>query len=67
MSSARVVEALDEVEDGHLGLGLRSVSGRIEKLALQRREEALAQRIIVCVAIDQPTTRRLQASSTTAR
>ena len=38
---ARVVEALDEVEDGHLRLGLRLEAFAVEKLALERREEAL--------------------------
>ena len=47
---ARVVEALDEVEDGHLRLGLRLEAFAVEKLALERREEALAERVVVRVA-----------------
>ena len=47
---ARVVEALDEVEDGHLRLGLRLEAFEVEKLALERREEALAERVVVRVA-----------------
>ena len=46
---ARVVEALDEVEDGHLRLGLRLEAFAVEKLALERREEALAERVVVSV------------------
>jgi hypothetical protein len=39
----RVVPALDELEDGHLGLGLDAEAAPIEELAFERREEALAQ------------------------
>ena len=123
MSSTRVVEALDEVEDGHPGLGSGPEPATVQQLALERGEEALAEGVVVgvshrshrrlyaylpaaeaegdgrvlgplvrvvdhvlgpalpeghlersehqiglqCVAIDQPTTRRLQASITTAR
>jgi hypothetical protein len=45
VSPARVVEALDEVEDGHLGLRLGPESAAVQELALEGGEEALAQRI----------------------
>ncbi len=35
MSPARVVEALDEVEDGHLGLRLGPESAAVQELALE--------------------------------
>jgi hypothetical protein len=46
----RVVPALDEVEDGHLGLGLVAEAVAVEELTLERGEEALAERVVVGVA-----------------
>ena len=46
MPAARVIPALDEAEDGHPGLGLGAEAAAVEQLALERGEEALAQRII---------------------
>src|SRR5215831_18676099 len=50
MTSARIVETLDELEHGHPRLGLRFEPAAIEKLALKRGEEALCHRIVVGVA-----------------
>ncbi len=50
MPATRVVETLDEVEDGHPGLGLRVESAGGEQLALERREKALAQGVFAAVA-----------------
>ncbi len=50
MPTVRVVEALDEVEDGKPGLGLGAKPPPIEQLALQGGEEALAERVVVTVA-----------------
>jgi len=61
MAPAGVVEALDEVEDRHAGLGLvRSAApdGHVEGV-----QDQLGAR---CSAIDQPTTRREKASRITA-
>jgi len=119
----RVVPALDEVEDGHSGLGLVLEAVLFGELALEGGEEALAEPVVLgvpdgahrgtdpgmlvpeaegngslgtplawcrmtprgrrcstamsralrtssvfrCVCMDQPTTLRLQASTTTAR
>src|SRR5690606_6061122 len=47
---AGVVEALDKVEHGHLGLGLGPEPLLIEELALECGEEALAHRVVVRIA-----------------
>ena len=49
VTSAWVVEALDEVEDGHLRLGLGLEAVPVEELTLEGREEALAQGVVVGV------------------
>jgi len=41
MPSVGVVPALDEVEDGHPGLGLGGKSVPVQQLALEGGEEAL--------------------------
>jgi len=46
----KIVPALDEVEDCELRFFVSSEAVRIEKLALKRRIEALAHRIVVAVA-----------------
>src|SRR5215470_6527350 len=50
MTSARIVETLDELEHSHPRFGLRFEPAAIEKLALKRGEEALCHRIVVGVA-----------------
>ena len=45
-----IVEAFDEVEDGHAGLGVGLEAMPVEKLAFERRKEAFAHRIVVSVA-----------------
>src|SRR3990170_1656691 len=50
MAAPRVVPALDEVEDRKAGLGRRAEAVTVEQLALERREEALAERVVVGVA-----------------
>src|SRR5213593_1048818 len=50
MPPARVVPALDEVEDGEACLGRCREPLPIEQLALERREEALAERVVVGIA-----------------
>src|SRR5690606_26988440 len=50
MSARRVVPAFDEIEDGGLSLGRCAERHPIEQLALERREEALAHRVVVAVA-----------------
>jgi len=50
MPAARVVPALDEVEDGDAGRGLRREALAIEQLALERREEAFAEGVVVGIA-----------------
>ncbi len=47
MTAARVVPALDEVEDRQASLGLGGEPLAIEQLALERGEEALAQGVVV--------------------
>ena len=49
VSAFRVVEALDEVEDCEFGFGGCTESRAVEKLALERRKEALAHGIVVAV------------------
>src|SRR6266446_6823875 len=50
MPPARVVPALDEVEDRQAGVGLRGEALPIEQLALERREETFAEGVVVGVA-----------------
>src|SRR6516165_5928995 len=50
MTTARVVEALDEFEHRDPCLGLRLEPAPVEKLAFQRGEEALAHGIVVGVS-----------------
>src|SRR5438552_7766265 len=50
MSPPRIVPAFDEVEDGQARVGLRAEAFAIEQLTLERREEALAERVVVGVA-----------------
>jgi hypothetical protein len=50
MQPARVVPALDEVEDRHPGLGLGGEATPIQELALEGGEEALTEGIVVGVA-----------------
>ena len=50
VAAAWIVEALDELEDGHARFGLRLEPAAIEKLALERGEEALRHRVVVGVA-----------------
>ncbi len=50
MAAPRVVPALDEVENREAGLGRRAEPVPVEQLALERREEALAERVVVGVA-----------------
>ena len=48
--SMGVVPGLDEVEDGHAGLGLITEALPLDELGLEGREEALAHRVVVGVA-----------------
>ena len=50
MSSARAVEGLDEVEDGHPGLDAGASAGAGDQLALEGGDEALGQGIVIAVA-----------------
>src|SRR5215831_14568789 len=50
MAAPRIVPAFDEIEDGEACLDLRAEAVPIEELALERREETLAQRVVVRVA-----------------
>src|SRR6266545_5912169 len=50
MPAPRIVEAFDELEDSHPSFGLGRKLVAVEQLALERREEALAQSIVVAVA-----------------
>ncbi len=42
MPAAGIVPSFDELEERHLGLGMRPEALAIEQLALEGREEALA-------------------------
>ena len=46
----RVVPTFDEIEDGHLCLGLGLEVAAVQQLAFQRGEEAFAQGVIETVA-----------------
>jgi hypothetical protein len=50
MPAARIVLALDEVKDGPARLHLGAEPLAIQQLALERREEALAQGVAISVA-----------------
>ena len=50
MPPPRIVPALDEVEDGEARLGRCREPLPIEQLALEGREEALAERVVVGIA-----------------
>ncbi len=49
MAPSRIVPALDELEDRHSGLGLGLELAPVEQLAFERREEALAHRIVISI------------------
>ena len=46
----RVVPALDELEEGQLGFGLRLKAPPAQQLAFEGGEEALAHRVVEAVA-----------------
>jgi hypothetical protein len=46
MATPRVVPAFDEIEDRETGLHLRLEAMPVQELALERREEAFAVRVI---------------------
>src|SRR5271155_2015584 len=50
MATGRVVEAFDELKDGHPRLAARSETAPIDQLAFEGGEETLAHRIVVGVA-----------------
>jgi hypothetical protein len=50
MPPVRVVPTLDEVEDGHPGLGRGGEAAAVQQLTLERGEEALTEGVIVGVA-----------------
>ncbi len=50
MSATRIVEALDEIEDGKTGFTRILETILDEQLALENRVEALAHRIVVAIA-----------------
>ena len=50
MTAPRIVPAFDEIEDGEARFDLRAEPVPIEELALERREEALAQGVVVRIA-----------------
>ena len=47
MATPRVVPAFDEIEDREPGLHLRPEPMPVQELALERREEAFAERVVV--------------------
>ena len=49
MTAARVVETLDEVEDGHPGFGLRAELRAVEQLALQSGKETLGGGVVEAI------------------
>jgi len=53
VASARIVPALDELEDDLAGLRLGAELPPVEQLAFERGEEALAHRIVVRIT-DRP-------------
>src|ERR1043166_2726288 len=50
MPAVRIVPALDEREDRGAGVGLGAEGAPIHQLALERREETLAQGVVVTIA-----------------
>ena len=50
VAATRVVPPLDEVEERHPRLRLRGKSAPVEQFAFERREEALAHRIVKAIA-----------------
>jgi hypothetical protein len=50
VAAVRVVPALDEFEDGQAGFELCLEAAAVEEFAFKRREEALAQGIVVGLA-----------------
>ena len=50
VATGRVVEAFDELKDGHPRLAVRSEATPIDQLAFEGGEETLAHRIVVGVA-----------------
>src|SRR5262245_25231260 len=50
MTAVRIVPTLDEVEDGHPRFGLAGEPAAVQQLALEGREEALAEGVVVGVA-----------------
>src|SRR3990172_8845362 len=50
VTAMRIVPPFQELEDRHSRLGLRPEPLAVEQFALQRREEALAQSVVVTVA-----------------
>jgi hypothetical protein len=50
VAAGRIVEAVDELEDGDAGPAMRSETATIDESALEGREETLAHRIVVDVA-----------------
>src|ERR1700722_1138723 len=50
VATGRVVEAFDELKDGHPRLAVRSEAAPIDQLAFEGGEETLAHRIVVGVA-----------------
>src|ERR671919_1935040 len=49
MSTRRIIPTLDKLEDGPLGLGVGAKDTTVEQLALEGREETLAQSIIKAI------------------
>ena len=50
MAPSRIVPALDELNDGHSGLGLGLELAPVEQFAFERREEALAHGVVISIA-----------------
>ena len=50
VAARRIVEAFDEVKDGHPRRAVRSETAPIDQLAFEGSEETLAHRIVVGVA-----------------
>jgi len=50
MTTTRIVEALDEIEERNPRLGLRLEPTPVEELAFERGEEALAHGVVIGVS-----------------
>ena len=50
VAAARIVEALDELEDRHARLGLRPEPSPVQQLAFERGEETLRHCIVIGIA-----------------